>query len=93
MVTLFGRFLGMNHLNMHTKYLGLPLTVRRNRKETFRYLEDKMQVIIMGGKGSSNIIRFEFIPLYAMGCFKIPTTLCDKMTALALNFWWNDTKK
>lgn len=42
MRAMFANYLGMKQLKSHTKYLGMPLVVVQNRKETFRSLEDKM---------------------------------------------------
>ena len=36
------------------------------------------------------------VPTYTMNCFKIPQSLCDELTSMVRNFWWDqkgDKKK
>jgi hypothetical protein len=30
------------------------------------------------------------IPVYSMGVFKLPATLCDEMTQIICQFWWGE---
>ena len=32
----------------------------------------------------------QVIPTYAMGCFKLPVGLCDKIKGLIRRFWWGN---
>ena len=32
------------------------------------------------------------IPTYAMSCFGIPDSLCDELTSMIQNFWWEQKK-
>ena len=32
------------------------------------------------------------IPTYTMSCFKIPDSLCDEITTMIRNFWWEQKR-
>ncbi|XP_075670461.1 putative mitochondrial protein AtMg00310 [Castanea sativa] len=32
------------------------------------------------------------VPSYTMSCFKLPNTLCDKLTTMVRQFWWGQLK-
>jgi hypothetical protein len=44
------------------------------------------------GRGKEVLIKSvaQAIPVYVMGIFKLPRTLCDEMTQLIHYFWWGD---
>ena len=33
------------------------------------------------------------IPIYTMSVFKLPNTLCNKMTGMVRKFWWGQTNE
>lgn len=101
MTTLFSDMLNMHKVSRHTKYLGLPLVVRQNKSEVYRSLEDKIEAKIMDWKnialswnGKETLIKAcpQAMPIYSMSCFRIPKGICDNLTSLTLNFWWNNGK-
>ncbi|KAM2729136.1 hypothetical protein EV1_000564 [Malus domestica] len=81
---------GVDRVDKHEKYLGLPTLVGRNKQ---------------GWKGkllSSTSCEFlvkvitQAIPLYTMHCFLLPKSFCDDLNRMVTAFWWNgvdDSKK
>lgn len=45
-------------------------------------------LISMGGKETLIKSVVQGIPSYAMACFLLPKSLCDKLNSLTRNFWW-----
>ena len=33
------------------------------------------------------------IPTYTMSCFKLPDSLCEELTIMVKNFWWDQKKE
>ena len=84
-------------IKQHEKYLGFPLLVGKNRKNSFKEIKDKLARKLAGWKekllskaGKEILVKVvaQAIPTYSMSCFKIPDLLCDEMTSLMRNFWW-----
>lgn len=87
MLTVCGDFLDMKIIDGIPKYLGLPLAVERSKTKMFQWLESKVQSRIqewnasfLSTAGKEVLIKscLQSYPLYAMTCFRIPRTLCDK---------------
>ncbi|CAM8974659.1 unnamed protein product [Rhodiola kirilowii] len=102
MLCLYGEFLGMKTVAKHSKYLGLPLVMGRSKVEVFKWLEERMakqvqdwKAILLSSAGKETLIKacLQAVPLYAMHCFKVPKTLCDKFLSLAMRFWWGSNLK
>lgn len=64
----------------------------QNRREAFKYVEEKMVKRVNDWKngllswaGRDILIKagLNSIPLYSMGCFKFPSSLCDNMTSVS----------
>lgn len=100
MVEIFANYLEMGPVPLHSQYLGLPLALGSNCKTFFKGLEEKMDKRVNDWKnkilswaGREVLIKscLQAMPLYAMGCFKIPRTHCNNMTDLAIRYWWNAT--
>lgn len=98
MIQLFANLLDICPVSVHSQYLGLPLVIGANRKDLFRKLEDKMnkrvqdwKIKILSWAGREVLIKscLQSMPLYEMTCCKFPKTLCDNMSSLTLQFWWN----
>ncbi|CAM8988566.1 unnamed protein product [Rhodiola kirilowii] len=99
---MLAEYMGMKAVDKHTKYLGLPLIVGQNKVEVFRSLEDKMSkriqdwgALLLSAAGKEALIKscFLSVPLYTMNCFRLPKTFCDKLTAMAIKFWWNNNSR
>lgn len=89
-------------LKQHEKYLGLPSFIGRNNKKSFREIKEKLagklarwKEKLLSKVGKEVLIKAvaQAIPTYAMSCFKIPDTLCDEITTLIKNFWWDSVKR
>jgi len=83
---------------MNDRYLGLPVHVGKSWTATFSYLKDHVWQRIQGwkekmlSKASKEILIKEVaqaIPTFAMGCFDLSKTLCDKISSLICKFWWS----
>ncbi|KAL9675120.1 hypothetical protein QQ045_003321 [Rhodiola kirilowii] len=99
---VMGEYMGMAVVEKHSKYLGLPLVVKQNKAEVFRWLEDKVSkkiqdwgALLLSAAGKETLIKscIQSVPIYTMSCFKLSKTLCEKMTAMTVNFWWNNSTK
>ncbi|KAI9198112.1 hypothetical protein LWI28_010383 [Acer negundo] len=90
-------FLGIGVHNTQDKYLGLPTMVGRNKRSLFNNINERLWKKIRSQKGD----QFSFdgkevlikavaqvIPSYAMSIFKLPSSLCKKMTTMISKFWW-----
>ena len=81
----------------HEKYLGLPLLVGKNKRNSFNSIKEKLAKKLSGwkekllskaGKEVLNKAVAQAIPTYTMSCFKLPDTLYDELKSLIRNFWW-----
>ena len=88
---------GAQVIKNHEKYLGLPLMVGRNKRNSFNSIKEKLAKKLSGWKEKLlSKVRKEIlikvvaqaIPTYTMNCFKLPDSLCDELTSLIRNFWW-----
>ncbi|KAL9667590.1 hypothetical protein QQ045_001952 [Rhodiola kirilowii] len=89
--------LGVKAVDKHGKYLGLPMVVGQNKTECFRILEENLQSKIKDWKtrllsaaGKEVLIKsvLTAMPQYAMTCYKLPLTMCRRLNADIINFWW-----
>lgn len=95
-VEIQSRF-GAQVIKQHEKYLGLPLLVGKNKKNSFKEIKVKLarklarwKEKLLSKAGKDNLIKAvaQAIPTYSISCFKIPNSLCDEFTSLIRNFWW-----
>lgn len=84
----------------HELYLGLPTFSLRNKRLQFAYLHERIRKKIQGWStkffsmgGRKILIKsvLQAIPSYAMSCFKIPISICQRIEHSCAKFWWNDT--
>ncbi|CAM8920109.1 unnamed protein product [Rhodiola kirilowii] len=89
--------LGIKAVEKHGKYLGLPMVVGQNKSECFRALEENVRnkigdwkARLLSSAGKEILIKsvLTAMPQYAMTCYKLPLTLCRKLDADIINFWW-----
>lgn len=82
-------------------YLGMPLTIRKPRKQDFIPLLDKIQARTEGwcGKFLSKGGRVQLInsvlssmPIYLMTCFELPKWVVKRIEALCRNFLWGKSQ-
>jgi len=83
--------------SLTNKYLGLPALVGADRSDFFRHLIDRITKRINGWKerllsmsGKEILIKSiaQAVPTYAIMLFKIPKTICNRMTNATSHFWW-----
>ena len=92
------RRFGAQVIKQHEKYLGLPSLVGKNKQNTFNGIKEKLGKKLAGWKekllskaGKEILIKVMAlaIPTYTMSCFKILESLCDDLTSMIRNFWWD----
>ncbi|CAM8982799.1 unnamed protein product [Rhodiola kirilowii] len=93
--------LGIKMVEAHSNYLGLPMVFGNRKVSLFKTIEEKIMRRIddwkhklLSGAGRETLIKavLQAIPLYAMSCFKVPLTVCKKITSYILKFWWHSQK-
>lgn len=90
--------LGVQIVDKHDKYLGMPATVGRSKKEIFGLLRERIWKRINGwgekflstvGREVMIKIVLQAIPSYLlMGCFLLPKNVTD---IIERGFWWSGT--
>ncbi|KAL9661127.1 hypothetical protein QQ045_025947 [Rhodiola kirilowii] len=91
------QILGVTQTDTHTKYLGLPVMFIHNRTEMFEFLIEYTWKRVIGWKeaklssaGKEIMIKaiMQSIPQYAMMCYKLPESICKRLTRIICKFWW-----
>ncbi|KAA3480967.1 reverse transcriptase [Gossypium australe] len=91
------RILGVRVVTNPERYLGLPNMIGRRKKESFQNLLDKIskridgwstRMLSQGGKEVFIKSVLQAIPTFAMSCFLLPNSLCQKMEGIFAKFWW-----
>ncbi|XP_012853795.1 PREDICTED: uncharacterized protein LOC105973319 [Erythranthe guttata] len=81
------------------KYLGMPISLGRTRKEIFSFIRDRIWARIKGwgekqlSKAGKEVLIKEVlqsIPSYIMSCFVLPYSLIRDIEAAIRRFWWGD---
>ena len=81
------------------KYLGLPVPEGRMKVGKFQSTKDKAlkrasdwieKYVSSGIKENQIKAVLQALPVYAMGIFKFPASLCDELAQIIRNFWWGD---
>ena len=89
--------LGIQEIAHFEQYLGLPSLVGRRKKEGFNFIKEKVWRKLQGWEGKllsqagrEVLIKavIQAIPTYAMGCFKLPLSLCHEIETMIKKFWW-----
>jgi hypothetical protein len=91
--------LGVGVAVVDEKYLGMPTPEGRITKDKFKTTKERMVRKLtnwvernMSAGAKEVLIKSvaQAIPVYVMGIFKLPRTLCEEMTQLIRYFWWGD---
>ncbi|KAL6198569.1 hypothetical protein ACLB2K_028358 [Fragaria x ananassa] len=91
---------GVNCVNEHGLYLGLPIHVERNKTAIFTYLEERLtkkliswrsKILSAGGKELLTKVVAQTLPNYVMNCYLIPKSVCDDLQQLCSQFFWGST--
>lgn len=89
--------LGMNEVDRHEKYLGLPTIIGLLKKAVFSCLKERIWKKMQGWKekllskpGKEILIKAvaQAIPTYMMSIFRIPDGLLDEIHSYIAKFWW-----
>ena len=89
--------LGLDVTAPHDKYLGLPTLVGRNKRKTFAAIKERLwkklqtwkgRLFSQGGREVLIKAVALAIPIYTMGLFRLPKTLCEEMQQLVARYWW-----
>ncbi|XP_024196188.1 uncharacterized protein LOC112199393 [Rosa chinensis] len=98
---LLAECLGVQRVDKHDKYLGLPLELSYSKEEAFGYLIERVQKRtsrwrekLLSAAGKEILIKAvaQAIPSYVMNCFELPKQLCHEMHRLMAQFWWGDSE-
>ncbi|KAM5569502.1 hypothetical protein ABKV19_016829 [Rosa sericea] len=91
---------GVECVEEHDRYLGLPMRVGKSKTQIFQYIKEKLsnklenwKAKILSCAGKEILIKAvaQTMPLYAMNCYLLPKTLCDDVHKLCASFFWGDT--
>lgn len=86
-------FLGVQLVERHERYLGLPTFVGKNKWQTFAYIKKRVHKKLSGwngkclsGAGRELLVKMvvQALPTYAMNCFLLPKIFCDDLHKLRL---------
>ena len=89
--------LGVHEIHHYEKYLGLPSLTGMGKKASFNYLKERVWRKLQGWEGKllsqagrEVLIKaaIQAIPMYSMGCFKLPLGLCNEIEVMVRKFWW-----
>lgn len=90
--------LGVETVTKHDKYLGMPATVGRSKKEIFIFLRERIWARINGwgesmlsSAGREIMIKavLQAIPSYIMSCFLVPKKIIQTLESAIRSFWWS----
>lgn len=86
------QILGVQMVDKHNRYLGMPAMVGKSKREIFSVLRDRIWKRIHGwGEkslfGAVREVLFKAV-LQSMSCFELPLYLIKSMESAILRFWW-----
>ncbi|XP_042987152.1 uncharacterized mitochondrial protein AtMg00310-like [Carya illinoinensis] len=88
---------GVQNIQHHDKYLGLPSFVGKSRFQSFKAIKDRVWAKLQGWKekllsqaGREVLIKavVQAIPTYTMSCFQLPKGFCKDLEGMFARFWW-----
>ncbi|KAL9677611.1 hypothetical protein QQ045_005844 [Rhodiola kirilowii] len=86
----------------HSKYLGMSLIVGLNKRESCKFIEEKIQKRMVDWKynmlsfaGREILIKsvLQALPVFTMQCYKMPKYLCEYLLSSAVRFLWSGDEK
>ncbi|GLT85578.1 hypothetical protein SLE2022_037650 [Rubroshorea leprosula] len=89
--------LGIQIESAVSKYLGLPTSWGRSKKESLKFIVNKIQTKLAHWKknmlsqaGREILIKAVAmaIPSFMMSCFLFPTSVCRDINQIVRDFWW-----
>ncbi|KAK3225459.1 hypothetical protein Dsin_005321 [Dipteronia sinensis] len=92
--------IGVNLVECHEKYLGLPCFTGRSKRAVFADIVNRVwnriigwgeKLLSVGGKDTLIKAVIQSIPTYAMGIFRLPKGLIKEIQRLCARFWWGGT--
>lgn len=97
---VLSNLIGMSMVGCLEKYLSVPSSFSKNRRENFRSIKQRAWQTLQGWKGNffsaggkKVLIKSvaQAIPTYIMSFFRLPQTLCDDIHRMMGRFWWGST--
>lgn len=88
-------------IKQHRTYLVLPSLIGRSKTNSFAQLKTKVAHKLTGWKeklllvtGKEVLIKAvaQAILAYTMSCFKLLNNICDDLTSMLRQFWWEQRK-
>uniref|UniRef100_A0A803PMU7 Reverse transcriptase domain-containing protein n=1 Tax=Cannabis sativa TaxID=3483 RepID=A0A803PMU7_CANSA len=101
MATNLASNMGVTLVTQHTKYLGMPTFVGKNKQQVFGKLREKVEAKLQGWKmglfsqaGKEILIKavIQALPCYVMSCFRITKGILHEIEGLIAQFWWGSSK-
>lgn len=98
--TRLASILGIQCVEEHGMYLGLPIHVGRSKSAIFAYLKERLtkkliswRTKILSSAGKEILIKVvaQAVPLYVMSCYMLPKSVCDNLHQLCAQFFWGST--
>uniref|UniRef100_A0A803QJG1 Reverse transcriptase zinc-binding domain-containing protein n=1 Tax=Cannabis sativa TaxID=3483 RepID=A0A803QJG1_CANSA len=92
--------MGVSLVTNHTKYLGMPTFIGKNKKQIFGKVREKVEAKLQGWKrglfsqaGKEILIKavIQALPCYVMSCFRITKGILHDIESLIARFWWGST--
>ena len=95
---LLANCLGMRRVEFHDKYLGLPVIIRKSKKETFAYVKDRVwkklqswRGGLLSSAGRELLVKTvaQALPMYFMQCFLLSKSFYEELNLMIAKFWWS----
>ncbi|KAK2656123.1 hypothetical protein Ddye_009175 [Dipteronia dyeriana] len=96
------RILGVQLVQCHERYLGLPSFAGQNRQTLFTNIKDRIwdrvkgwqsNLFSLGGKEVLIKAVIQDIPTYSMSLFRLPKSFIDYLHSICAQFWWGSKEE
>ncbi|KAK2649467.1 hypothetical protein Ddye_016956 [Dipteronia dyeriana] len=97
---MLARIVGVQLVECHERYLGIPSFTGRNKRAFFANIRDRVwdklkgwqeKLFSTGGKEVLLKTVIQAIPTYSMSLFKLPLNLVSDIQRLCARFWWGSS--